>query len=111
MCQYRLSSIVYRQISVYLAWARYIRGRYQTMKLKSLIESGDPEQIATGFQFTEGPVWRPEGYLILSDIPASRMYTWAPDGTVAVWREPSGNFNGLTLDREGRLIACEHGNR
>jgi gluconolactonase len=81
------------------------------MKLKSLIEPGDPEQIASGFQFTEGPVWRPEGYLIFSDILASRMYTWSPDSTVAVWREPSGNSNGLTLDTTGRLLACEHGNR
>jgi gluconolactonase len=81
------------------------------MKLKSLIEPGDPEQIASGFQFTEGPVWRPEGYLIFSDISASRMYTWSPDGTVAVWREPSGNSNGLTLDTTGRLLVCEHGNR
>ena len=81
------------------------------MKLKSLIEAGDPEQIATGFQFTEGPVWHPDGYLIFSDIPASRIYKWTPDGTVAIWREPSGNSNGLTLDRERRVIACEHGNR
>jgi sugar lactone lactonase YvrE len=87
------------------------RKEERAMKLKSLIEPGDPEQIATGFQFTEGPVWRPEGYLIFSDILASRMYKWTPDGTVTVWREPSGNSNGLTLDREGRLIACEHGNR
>jgi gluconolactonase len=81
------------------------------MKLKSLIEAGDPEQIATGFQFTEGPVWHPDGYLIFSDIPASRTYTWRPDGTVSVFREPSGFANGLTLDRERHLIACEHGGR
>ncbi|GAB4561334.1 MAG: SMP-30/gluconolactonase/LRE family protein [Anaerolineae bacterium] len=81
------------------------------MKLKSLIEPGDPERIATGFQFTEGPVWHPDGYLLFSDIPASRIYRWDPDGTVSVWREPSGNSNGLTFDRQGRLIACEHGNR
>lgn len=81
------------------------------MKLKSLIEPGDPERIATGFQFTEGPVWHPDGYLLFSDIPASRIYRWDPDGTVSVWREPSGNSNGLTFDRQGQLIACEHGNR
>jgi len=81
------------------------------MKLKSLIEPGDPEQLATGFQFTEGPVWMPGGYLLFSDIPANRIYKWTPDGQVEVWREPSGNSNGLTLDRQGRLIACEHGNR
>jgi gluconolactonase len=81
------------------------------MKLKSLIESGDPERITSGFQFTEGPVWHRDGYLLFSDIPASRIYKWSPDGSLEVWREPSGNANGLTLDRQGRLIACEHGNR
>lgn len=81
------------------------------MRLKSLIEPGDPEQIATGFAFTEGPVWHPDGYLLFSDIPANRTYRWSPDGAVAVWREPSGHANGLTLDRQGRLLACEHGNR
>ena len=81
------------------------------MKLKALVESGDPEQIATGFQFTEGPVWMPDGYLLFSDIPASRIYRWTPDGQVDGWRDPSGESNGLTIDRQNRLIACEHGNR
>ena len=81
------------------------------MKLTSLIESGDPERIATGFEFTEGPVWHPDGYLLFSDIPAGRIYRWSGDGPAQVWREPSGNSNGLTLDHERRLIACEHGNR
>jgi sugar lactone lactonase YvrE len=80
------------------------------MKLKSLVEAGDPEQLATGFQFLEGPVWHPDGYLFFSDIPASRIYKWS-DNQAEVWRDPSGNSNGLTLDREGRLIACEHGGR
>ncbi len=81
------------------------------MKLKSLVESGDPERLATGFQFTEGPVWMPDGYLLFSDIPADRIFKWSPDGEPEIWREPSGNSNGLTIDQKGRLIACEHGNR
>jgi len=81
------------------------------LKLKSLVESGDPERVATGFEFTEGPVWHPGGYLVFSDIPQNRMQKWSPSGGVDVYREPSGNSNGLTLDGEGRLIACEHGNR
>jgi gluconolactonase len=81
------------------------------MKLRSLIEAGDPERLATGFQFTEGPVWLPEGALLFSDIPASRIHRWTPQTGALVWREPSGNSNGLTLDRQGRLVACEHGNR
>jgi gluconolactonase len=81
------------------------------MRLKSLVESGDPERIASGFQFTEGPIWHPDGYLLFSDIPANHIHKWQPGGDVAIWRADSGNSNGLTLDRAGRLIACEHGNR
>ena len=66
------------------------------------------EKIAGGFQFTEGPIWVPEGYLLFSDIPASTIYKWTP-GSVKpeVFRIPSGPSNGLTLDREGRLLTCE----
>jgi gluconolactonase len=81
------------------------------VKLRALVEAGDPERLATGFEFTEGPVWIEAGYLLFSDIPASRIYKWTPDGAVAVWREPTGESNGLTLDRENRLVACEHKNR
>jgi sugar lactone lactonase YvrE len=81
------------------------------VKLKSLIAAGDPEQIATGFEFTEGPVWHPDGYLLFSDIPASRTYKWMPDGTVTIWREPTSNANGLTLDHQRRVLACEHSGR
>jgi gluconolactonase len=70
------------------------------------------ERVATGFQFTEGPVWIPEERtLLFSDIPADRILQLAGDGGVKTWREPSGKSNGLTRDNEGRLIACEHANR
>jgi gluconolactonase len=81
------------------------------MKLNKLIEPGDPERIASGFEFTEGPIWLPEGVLRFSDIPANRIYQWTPDGELTTWREPSGHSNGLTLDLDGNLIVCEHGNR
>ena len=81
------------------------------MKLKTLIESGDPEQLATGFQFTEGPVWQADGSLLFSDIPANRTYRWSAETGAVVWREPTGNANGLTFDKAGRLLACEHSGR
>jgi len=81
------------------------------MKLRELVESGDPERLVSGFQFLEGPIWLPDGSLLFSDIPANRIYRWTEDGGAQVWREPSGNSNGLTLDRTGRLVACEHSNR
>jgi gluconolactonase len=69
-------------------------------------------KIAGGFMFTEGPVWnRDEGSLYFSDIPANRIYRWTPATGGQVFREPSGHSNGLTRDLEGRLLACEHGNR
>jgi len=69
-------------------------------------------RVATGFRFTEGPVWHPHKKLLLfSDIPAGTIYQLSPDGHYSVFRNPSGHSNGLTFDREGRLIACELGNR
>jgi gluconolactonase len=70
------------------------------------------EKLADGFQFTEGPLWDSrEGCLLFSDILGNRIYRWSPRQGVSVWREPSGMSNGLTFDPEGRLCACEHGNR
>jgi sugar lactone lactonase YvrE len=70
------------------------------------------EKIATGFIFTEGPVWdAARGCLIFSDIPANKMRKWTPDKGIELVRYPSGKSNGLTLDKQGRLIACEHANR
>ncbi len=71
------------------------------------------EKIATGFQFTEGPVWSRDGYLIFSDIPANKIIRMIPPPTlqdkakVAVWRENSGGANGNALDVQGRLYTCE----
>ena len=64
---------------------------------------GPIETVAEGFKFTEGPVWV-DDHLIFSDIPANRIYTEDKE----VFREPSNQSNGLTLDAEGRLIAAEH---
>ena len=70
------------------------------------------ERLATGFQFTEGPLWNSTGkFLLFSDIPANRIFRWSPEKGVDVFREPSGNSNGLTYDRKGQLIICENGNR
>jgi gluconolactonase len=67
------------------------------------------ERLATGFEFTEGPVWHPrERWLVFSDIPGNRMHRWLPSGQVTVFREPSNKANGNTLDRKGRLVTCEH---
>ena len=69
------------------------------------------EKVAGGFQFTEGPVWHPDGFLLFSDIPANTIYKWQPEQKTEIFRQPSGNANGNTLDRSGRLVTAEHGNR
>jgi sugar lactone lactonase YvrE len=78
---------------------------------KTDLQTGDVTQLATGFQFVEGPVWHPDGHWLFSDIPGNRIHKITPDGTLTIYREPSGGSNGLTFDRSGRLVACEHNNR
>jgi gluconolactonase len=81
------------------------------------------EKLAGGFQFIEGPIWHPDGYLLFSDPNANTIYRWTPDGAVSVFRSKSGytgtdigeyhqpGSNGLTLDPDGLLTIDEHGNR
>ena len=68
------------------------------------------ERLATGARWTEGPVWFAAGrYLLWSDIPNNRILRWdETDETVSVFRQPSNNSNGHTVDRQGRLVSCEH---
>jgi gluconolactonase len=89
----------------------------------SFFESHDPlfetyvlgntslKQLATGFDWVEGPVWFGDiGCLLFSDIPNNRILRWTEDG-VTPFRSPSNFANGHTRDLQGRLISCEHGTR
>jgi gluconolactonase len=82
------------------------------------------EQVAGGFEFTEGPVWSEEGALLFSSPNTNVIYRWdAATGAVTVFNAKSGytgpdigrfgqpGSNGLTFDPEGRLVMCQHGNR
>lgn len=72
-------------------------------------DEAELERLATGFAFTEGPVWHPtKAHLTFSDIPNARMHRWWPSGRIEVYRDPSHKGNGSTLDRQGRLLTCEH---
>lgn len=78
---------------------------------ESFLAPGAPiEVVAKGLQFTEGPCAMPDGSLVFSDIPANKMYRWK-DSKLEVYRNPSHNANGHTLDPQGRLVSCEHGAR
>ncbi|MFD2079695.1 gluconolactonase [Actinopolymorpha cephalotaxi] len=75
--------------------------------------SAQVERLYQGCRWAEGPAYFPAGrYLVWSDIPNDRMLRWdETTGAVGVFREPAGFTNGNTVDRQGRLVTCEHGNR
>lgn len=80
---------------------------------KSVLTLIDPdqelEQLVTGFQFTEGPVWdSSHNRLIFSDIPANTMYSYSKTTGLELYRKPSHFSNGLCMDAQGQLLACEH---
>jgi gluconolactonase len=78
-------------------------------KLRLLVdENAEVEQIATGFTFTEGPIWIADGSLHFSDMPGDKRRRWHPDEGVTVLRDPSNKCNGMTRDNDGNLIVCEH---
>ncbi len=68
------------------------------------------DRLWSGARWSEGPAWFAAGrYLVWSDIPNDRMLRWdETDGSVSVFRQPSNNGNGNTVDRQGRLVSCEH---
>jgi gluconolactonase len=68
------------------------------------------ERLWTGARWSEGPAWFAAGrYLVWSDIPNNRMLRFVePSGEVSLFRQPSNNSNGNTVDNQGRLVTCEH---
>ena len=68
------------------------------------------ERLATGCRWAEGPAYFPAGrYLVWSDVPNDRILRWdESDGHVSEFRSPAGYTNGHTVDRQGRLVSCEH---
>jgi len=70
------------------------------------------ELVADGMGFTEGPAWIHDGgYLVWSDIPNDRIMCWSESGGVSVFRQPSRNANGNTVDANGNLLTCETSGR
>ena len=81
----------------------------QFEKVRELVdENAEVEQIATGFMFTEGPIWMADGSLHFSDMPGDKRRRWHPEEGVEVLRDPSNKCNGMTRDNDGNLIVCEH---
>jgi gluconolactonase len=81
----------------------------KTAAMRELVPEGaELEQLGTGFTFTEGPLWNPEGFLLFSDMPGDVRRRWDPDGGVREVANPSNKGNGMTFDLDGRIVLCEH---
>src|SRR5262245_16453727 len=95
--------------------AEPVKAEFQVLDERFRRVDGDAlvEERHTGCRWTEGPAYFPAGrYLVFSDIPNDRMLRWdETTGAVGVFRSPAGYANGHTVDRRGRLVSCEHGNR
>jgi gluconolactonase len=123
---------------VAIAALSFVRGGGDAPKTFGRIDRRDPafdalipkdakiEKLAEGFKWTEGPVWIKEkdgsGYVLFSDIPNNAIHQWGKGGLKRDFIKPAGytgkeprdgepGSNGLTLDAEGRLVLCEHGDR
>ena len=74
--------------------------------LPDILETTEAERLATGFVFTEGPLWHPYGYYYFVDIRQNKLYRMTPGRAPEVVRDTAGG-NGTTFDLQGRLVLCE----
>jgi gluconolactonase len=79
--------------------------------LSTILETTEAERLATGFAFTEGPLWHPDGFYYFVDIRRSTLHRLTPGKEPELVRTNTGEGNGTTFDLKGRLVLCEGGNR
>lgn len=78
--------------------------------LSELVD-GEVQWLASDFQFTEGPLWLPDGGLLFQDIKSERTYHLEPGGSLRILRESTGAANGQTFDSLGGIVFCEQNGR
>src|SRR5207249_7552570 len=79
--------------------------------LSKLLETTQAERLATGFLFTEGPLWHPDGFYYFVDIRRSNLHRITPGKPAELVRADTGEGNGTTFDLQGRFVICEGGHR
>jgi gluconolactonase len=88
--------------------------RDETEFKKIVSSSAKLERLATGMKFCEGPVWvtsKDGGFLVFSDIPSDELKKWTEQSGLTTFRKPSFNANGNTINRQNRIVSCEHTGR
>jgi gluconolactonase len=78
-----------------------------TNDLPDVLETTEAERLATGFIFTEGPLWHPDGYWYFVDIRQNKLFRLTPGKSPEVVRSDTLGGNGTTFDLQGRLVMCE----
>lgn len=84
------------------------------MAVSTLAANWKIEKLPGTYKFTEGPVWTPWGTLLFSDCHDNKIWEMSASASgpaMKVYRDPAGPSNGLTFDRQGRLVFCEYGSR
>jgi gluconolactonase len=79
----------------------------EAKRIEGIGPTGPIKKVQGEFQFTEGPAWDGQGRLYFTDIPANRIVRYEPGGEAATWLEPSGHANGLMVNAEGTIFACQ----
>jgi gluconolactonase len=117
-------ALAFAAISNSVATAGSLKLEDVTPALSTVISSHQTlQKLATGFKWTEGPVWINDGYLLFAEIPSNSIRKWSPRQGVSIFLQPSGykgtapyngpesGSNGMTLDRDGRLTVAGHAQR
>ena len=79
--------------------------------ISGVVDAQEAKRLATGFVFTEGPLWHPDGFYYFVDVRSSVLYRITPGKAAEVVRDRTGGGNGTTFDLTGRLVMCEGDNR
>ena len=117
-------ALAFAAVSNSIATADSLKVEDATPALSSVISSNQTlQKLATGFKWTEGPVWINDGYLLFAEIPSDSIRKWSPRQGISIFLQPSGykgnapyngpepGSNGMTLDRDGRLTVAGHARR
>lgn len=100
----------YRTLTVLLTGVLLAAPDAGAADLSELV-AGPVQKVVGDCKFTEGPAWNPDGYLLFSDIPNSRIIRVNADGSSSDWLNPSGGANGLICDQQGNVYACQGAER
>src|SRR5215471_17281636 len=100
-----------RRVGSSLSLEGFLMGGDKMAGLDTILETTPAERPATGFVFTEGPLWHPDGYYYFADVRSSVFYRLRLGQAPETVRTATGEGNGTTFDLQGRVIICEGGNR